>query len=105
MTTFSISSRVDNVTSIPVFRRTPIAPPPHSCKIEITSFCPYKCTFCAKSTSTTPDGEMPRALYSRLIREMRDFGVQELAPFFVGESFQCTWLADAVKEAKDVGYP
>jgi hypothetical protein len=48
---------------------------------------------------------MPRALYSRLIREMRDYGVQELAPFFVGESFQCTWLAEAIKEAKDVGYP
>ena len=100
-----ITERVDRVTSIPVFTRSPIAPAPQSCKIEITSFCPYKCTFCAKSTSTTPDGEMPRALYSRLIREMRDFGVQELAPFFVGESFQCTWLADAVKEAKDVGYP
>ena len=99
-----ITSRVDNVTSIPVFRRAPIAPAPQSCKIEITSFCPYKCTFCTKSTNPTPDGEMDRALYSRLLREMHDFGVQELAPFFVGESFQCKWLPEAIKEAKDVGF-
>ena len=84
MTTYSISSRVDNVTSIPVFVRSPIAPAPQSCKIEITSFCPYKCTFCTKSTNPTPDGEMDRALYSRLLREMHDFGVQELATMAVG---------------------
>lgn len=101
----SITERVDLITSIPVYIRSQVAPAPRSCKIEITSFCPYKCTFCAKSISTTPDGEMDRGLYSRLIREMRDYGVQELAPFFVGESFQCAFLAEAIKEAKDVGYP
>ena len=100
----SITSRVDHVTSIPVFVRSPIAPPPHSCKIEISSRCGYKCTFCSKSINGTEDGEMSRALYSRLIREMKAFGVQELAPFFVGESFQCKWLPEAVKEAKDIGY-
>jgi hypothetical protein len=98
-----ISSHIDRVTSIPV--RQAVAPPPISCKIEITSFCSYKCTFCTKSINGNVDGEMDRALYSRLIREMRDYGVEELAPFFVGESFQCTWLPDAIKEAKAIGYP
>lgn len=100
-----IKERIDRVTSIPVLVRSQIAPAPQSCKIEITSFCSYRCTFCTKSTNPVPDGEMDRALYSRLIREMREFGVQELAPFFVGESFQCTWLPEAIKEAKDIGYP
>ncbi len=98
----SITQRVDFVTSIPV--RAAVAPAPRSCKIEITSHCPYKCTFCAKSINATPDGEMDRALYSRLLREMRAAGVVELAPFFVGESFQCRWLPEAIKEAKDVGF-
>lgn len=101
----SITQRVDFITSIPVPIRAQIAPAPRSCKIEITSRCPYKCTFCAKSISTAEDGEMDRALYSRLLREMRAFGVEELAPFFIGESFQCKWLPDAIREAKEVGFP
>lgn len=100
----SITQRIDFITSIPVAVRDAIAPPPRSCKIEITSRCPYRCTFCSKSLSTTEDGEMDRALYSRLLREMRDFGVVEIAPFFIGESFQCGWLPEAIKEAKDVGF-
>lgn len=100
----SITKRVDYVTSIPVAVRSQIAPAPRSCKIEITSSCPYKCTFCTKSINATDDGEMDRALYSRLLREMREFGVEEVAPFFIGESFQCRWLPEAIKEAKDVGF-
>lgn len=48
---------------------------------------------------------MPRALYSRLIRELRDAGVEELGVFYIGESFTCKWLPDAIKEAKDIGFP
>lgn len=48
---------------------------------------------------------MDRALYSRLIREMREAGVEELGVFYIGESFTCSWLAEAIKEAKDVGFP
>lgn len=36
---------------------------------------------------------------------MREAGVEELAPFFIGESFQCKWLPDAIREAKAVGFP
>ena len=48
---------------------------------------------------------MDRELYSRLIREMRDAGVEELGMFYLGESMLCPWLPDAIKEAKDVGFP
>jgi MoaA/NifB/PqqE/SkfB family radical SAM enzyme len=99
----SITKHIDRVTAIPVLMGE--APAPLSCKIEITSSCPYRCTFCAKSINDSEDGEMDRALYSRLLREMRAAGVQELAPFFIGESFQCRWLPEAIKEAKDVGFP
>jgi hypothetical protein len=47
---------------------------------------------------------MDRKLYSRLIREMRDAGVRELGVFFIGESFTCHWLPDAIREAKEVGF-
>jgi hypothetical protein len=48
---------------------------------------------------------MDRAFYSRIIREMYDAGVKELGVFFIGESFTCKWLPQAIQEAKDVGFP
>lgn len=48
---------------------------------------------------------MDRAMYSRLIREMRAAGVEELGVFYIGESFTCKWLPEAIREAKEVGFP
>lgn len=48
---------------------------------------------------------MSRSFYSRIIREMRLAGVDELGVFYIGESFSCPWLPDAIAEAKAVGYP
>jgi MoaA/NifB/PqqE/SkfB family radical SAM enzyme len=48
---------------------------------------------------------MDRALYSRIIRELRQSGVEELGVFYIGESFTCKWLPDAIAEAKEVGFP
>lgn len=73
-------------------------------KIEITATCNYKCTFCTKSLNPD-DGDMDRAMYSRLIREMRAAGVEELGVFYIGESFTCKWLPEAIREAKEVGFP
>jgi hypothetical protein len=100
----SITSRIDRVTSIPVAKREAIAPPPISCKIEITSRCIYDCAFCSKSINKAQDGEMDRALYRRLLKEMRACGVKELAPFFIGESMMCSWLPEAIREAKEIGF-
>ena len=36
---------------------------------------------------------------------MRDYGVEELGVFFIGESFLCQWLPEAIAEAKKVGFP
>lgn len=101
----SITARIDAVTGIPVSHLATVLPAPKSCKIELTANCNYKCSFCVKSIR--PDnGEMDRKFFSRVIREMRDYGVEELGVFFIGESFLCQWLPDAIKEAKEeVGFP
>ena len=53
-----------------------------------------------------PDNsQMDRKFYSRIIREMYEAGVKELGVFYIGESFTCKWLPEAIKEAKDVGFP
>ena len=100
----SITQRIDAVTGIPASHLATVLPPPKSCKIELTANCNYKCSFCIKSMR--PDnGEMDKGFYKRIIREMRDYGVEELGVFFIGESFLCQWLPEAIAEAKDVGFP
>ena len=99
-----ITSRIDNVTRIPASHLVEAPPAPRSVKIELTANCNYRCSFCVKSIR--PDnGMMDRKLYSRVIREMRDSGVEELGVFYIGESFTCKWLPEAIKEAKEVGFP
>jgi Iron-sulfur cluster-binding domain len=100
----SITERIDAVTGIPLSHRHAFAPAPRSCKIEITAECNFRCNFCVKSLRAD-SGTMDRALYSRLIRELRGAGVEELGVFYIGESFVCKWLPEAIAEAKQVGFP
>ena len=100
----TITQRIDAITRIDPKWRGELIPAPRSVKIEITATCNYNCNFCTKSQN--PDsGDMDRALYSRVIREMRAAGVEELGVFYIGESFTCKWLPEAIREAKEVGFP
>lgn len=99
-----ITERIDAITRIPAAYQREILPAPRSVKIEITANCNYKCSFCVKSIRED-NGTMDRALYSRLLREMRAVGVEELGVFYIGESFTCKWLPEAIREAKEIGFP
>ena len=99
-----ISERIDAITAIPREYMGTVVPPPRSVKIEITADCNYHCAFCVKSLRPN-NGQMDRALYSRLIRELRAAGVEELGLFYIGESFTAKWLPEAIAEAKSVGFP
>lgn len=99
-----ISKRIDNITRISSVYLNTVLPAPKSVKIEITATCNYSCSFCTRSIHED-SGEMDRKLFSRVIREMRDAGVEELGLFYIGESFTCKWLPEAIKEAKEVGFP
>ena len=93
-----ISERIDGITGISAEYRGEVLPAPKSVKIELTAACNYTCKFCVQSVQKG-SGTMDRALFSRLIREMRAAGVEELGLFYIGESFLCHWLPEAVKEA------
>jgi MoaA/NifB/PqqE/SkfB family radical SAM enzyme len=100
----TITQRIDRITHIPQEYRHAICPPPKSVKVELTAQCNYRCGFCVKSIR--PDeGAMDRGLYSQLIRDLRESGVEELGLFYIGESFTLKWLPEAIKEAKAVGFP
>ena len=100
----TITSRIDAITRIAPEYRGVFIPAPRSVKIELTANCNYKCSFCVKSLRPD-DSTMDRAFYSRVIREMRQAGVEELGVFYIGESFTCKWLPEAIAEAKSVGFP
>jgi len=101
-----ITERIDAITAIrPAYRGT-VLPAPRSVKIELTGRCNYACSFCARSMVLRDQKDMPRELFERLLREMRQAGVEEIGLFYLGESFLCRWLEEAIAFAKkDCGYP
>ena len=101
-----ITDRIDRITRIGESDSQTVLPPPRSVKIELTGRCNFGCTFCARSMVLREQHDMDRVLFERLLREMRELGVEEIGLFYLGESFLCTWLADAIKFAKhECGYP
>lgn len=99
-----ITEKIDNITLVDDKWRHAILPAPPSAKLELTAACNYKCKYCIKSIR--PDSRtMDRAEFSRIIRELRDAGTVEIAPFYIGESFLCPWLHEAIAEMREVGFP
>ena len=98
-----ITSRIDAVTRIPSTYMKAAPPPPKAVKIELTSQCNYRCGYCAHRLRLKQRGEMEWGLYTRLVGEMVDAGVEELGFFFIGESFICEWLPEAIAFAKARG--
>ncbi len=103
MKAFSITSRIDAVTKIPRKYLAAKLPAPRAVKIELTSQCNYRCGFCAHRLRMKDRGEMDPAFFERVVGEMVDAGVEELGMFYIGESFMCDWLPEAIAYAKKRG--
>ena len=101
--TNKITARIDAVTRIPQRYLAAELPAPRAVKIELTSQCNYRCGFCAHRLRMKTRGEMDVDFYERVVGEMVDAGVEELGMFYIGESFMCDWLPDAIAFAKDRG--
>lgn len=103
--TYTITQRIDTVTSIPDVYRKMVIPAPKSVKIELTSRCNFHCGFCSHHKNLKTYGDMDFRLFKRLAGEMRAAGVEELGMFYIGESFILPWLKDAIAYAKEIGFP
>lgn len=102
----TITERIDAITGIAPEYRASILPAPKSVKIELTSECNYQCGFCAHRLRMKERGEMDWGFFTRITREMRETGVEELGLFYIGESFMVDWLPEAIAYAKKrLGYP
>jgi MoaA/NifB/PqqE/SkfB family radical SAM enzyme len=101
-----ITARIDAITRIPPEYRSPTPPIPRSVKIELTARCDFNCFFCATAKRLREKADIDRSFYERIVREMRDAGVEELGVFYLGESMLCPWLPEAIRFAKaECGYP
>lgn len=101
-----ITDRIDAITLITPDYRSPTPPIPRSVKIELTARCDFNCFFCASGARLRKKSDMNQDFYRRIVREMREAGVEELGLFYLGESFLCDWLEDAIRYAKEAcGYP
>jgi len=101
-----ITEKIDKITGISTDYLTTLPPAPRSVKIELTGKCNFQCNFCAHSQRLRDVDEMSPELYKRLVRELRDAGVDELGVFYLGESFTCKWLPEAIRYAKqECGFP
>jgi len=75
-------------------------------KIELTARCDFQCFFCASAMRLRKKADMSRDFYARIVKEMRELGVEELGVFYLGVSFICDWLPEAIRYAKrECGYP
>lgn len=102
----SITERIDAITGIEPGRAAVRPPVPRSVKIELTGRCNFLCAFCARSMRLRDQRDMERPMFERLLREMREAGVEELGVFYLGESFMVPWLPEAIAFAKrECGYP
>lgn len=84
----SIKERLKPITHIPKECLSITPPVPKSVKIELTSRCNYKCKYCAISfRNGQPAKDMDFGLFTRITREMKELGVEEIGVFYIGESF------------------
>jgi radical SAM protein with 4Fe4S-binding SPASM domain len=95
-----ITERIDRITRIGEEYRAACLPAPKAVKIELTARCNFNCVFCARSFRLREQQDMDRELFERLLLEMRSEGVEEVGLFYLGESFLCKWLPEAVFFAK-----
>lgn len=101
----SITERIDNVTEIRGAYLSEAPPCPASVKIELTALCNFSCRFCARSKHLRQVGHIDRDFFERILADLLRAGVEELGLFYLGESFLVPWLPDAIRFAKDLGFP
>ena len=102
----TITERIDRITLLEGAYRSTTPPVPRSVKIELTARCDFQCFFCASALRLREKADIDPEFFRRILREMRALGVEEIGLFYLGESFLCRWLPEAVRFAKqECGYP
>ena len=101
----NIKQRTAETSRVTAELRVDRPPFPKKAKIEVSSRCDLKCFFCQHTDDTQKHGDIEPALLSRILRELREVGVEDLGLFWIGEPLLNSALPDIVAEAKSLGFP
>jgi len=74
---------------------------PKNIMIDLCNACNHECVFCMNRFMTRKVTRMQPSLYTKIIDQAQNLGVEELGLYATGEPFMHTRLEDFVKEAKD----
>lgn len=101
-----IKERIRNIATITSEYRRADPPAPKSVKIELTGQCNYRCGYCALTTrAVQPTQPMDKNFFFRVVREMKEIGVEEIGLFFIGESFMAPeFLVEAITFSRELNF-
>jgi len=97
----TIVEKIDAITHVPKHKLIERPPFPKSVKIEITSRCNYKCSYCALTKHMRPQGDIDKTFLFRILQELKDIGIKEVGMFLLGESLLVKELEEYIKFAKN----
>jgi MoaA/NifB/PqqE/SkfB family radical SAM enzyme len=100
-----IKQPTEEFSRVPAGLRIDRPPFPKSAKLEVTSRCDLNCFFCQHTYDTQKSGDIEPALLSRLLRELRELGVEDLGLFWIGEPLLNGALNEHIAEAKALSFP
>lgn len=98
-----IKERITETSNIPPECLTEFPPLPKSVKIEVTSRCDLKCSFCSVTYNNQKGRDIDRELLFKILSELSENGVEEVGLFWLGEPLLVSALSEYVAFAKNVG--
>ncbi len=102
----AVFGRVLRIRELDARQRCPDPPVPKSAKVELVADCNLRCRFCAFTLRPREHAAMAIGTFARIVRELRNSGVEQLGLFYIDEPFLCDWLPEAIRIAKDdCGFP
>lgn len=106
MTGAGLGTRVAKLKTLEGSARSVRPPMPKSAKLEITSRCHMRCSFCAATRRQRACGDITPAVSDMAMGALARAGVEHLGLFYIGEPLLDDGLAQAVRRAKShYGFP
>jgi hypothetical protein len=97
----SVVEQVAQLRRLSAAERSVTPPVPRSAKVGLQSGCEVGCRFCAAGRSAADRRSMTLPTFERIVRGLRDAGVERFGLFYMNEPFADDRLAQAIRIAKE----
>lgn len=99
----TITEKIDNITKVPKEYMSARLPAPKSVKIELTADCNLRCTFCTSINNLRDQNvkSMDIDFFKSITKDLKEYGVEEIGLFYLGESMLYPHLEEAIRYLKE----